>query len=744
MKRCIGWTLLAVAVLAACAGGGGLTTPSAPGGGPNGQGAHPQINQTVNLVLNIPPLAASSSTLRRPNKDAPGPAPSSLYVSPNTGSVIVTLGAINGISLAQAVAPITVNVPNSCAPAGCSVPISNVPAAIGTDTYTVETFVGQNGQGALISSGVINITVPATGPQAINSPSAALIIGGFVASVDLSVAPAQFVQGTPATASLVVLPKDATGAIIIGNDRFANPITISISDTSHFALNGVPGPVTLTGPMAAPISLTYNGQSAGNLTVTAATVDGNGNAVTASVTVPITFGTPPPPTPTPQTTPTPVGTPGPMSLYVLDANNNAVDEFRSPSPGTTPSRSFGLSIAQLGCDPAQVPLASAMVQGITADSAGNVYVSNSPTSTCNPNATPPYSIFQFGPSAVASSPPTAVFQLGAGAYSANSIEPYQLALNPTNGLIETAGVDSQTATPALLNINFFGGSGSISSVSGGGPCIPLPGFSTCDGTNQYSQTGFGLPFAVDPNGFTYLGGLSDLNGNPAIAAFSPGTGTPAVPYSALDGPQSDTQLGSAPAAMAVAGTTLYVLNVPSFGIGLWNCGPAGDTNDNCTDQQLHEYVTAYDTTKLTGAGARGRAVDLVPKFELGGDTVGRFGSAAGTVAVGTGQRLTANGSSIYIANPTGPVCSQACSTGIALGTAVPPAEIDIYNVLGLSGARTDVPPAAVIPTSNLNIVPDGLTFGRSGSATGPILANRYRHMRQSKIYRPRRNLRRRM
>ena len=676
---------------------------------PNGAGVNPVLNQFVTFSVVIPPGGdANAARMRKFANASPTPIATSLYVSPNTASVVISLAAVNGTSLAHpapTVAP--VNVPNTCAPAGCTVTVANVPAADGIDGFAVVTYAGSNASGSIISEGLLDVSVPTSGTQTVGSTgTGTLQLGGFVSSITMTITPTSFRQGVASTASVVVVAKDATGAVLLGNVQFADPVVLAIPSAAPFSFAGNASSLSLTMPPATALPLNYNGGASSTVNVTASTVDGNGNPVTA--TVPLTVFLPtPPPSPTPK--PSPSHGPIRPSLYVLNAENNAVEEFPSPGPSATPSRSFGLTLAELACDPGAVPYAVAMVQGIVFDSSGNGYITNNPL--CSTSTQLPANIYQFAPSATNKTAPSATFSMPA-AYTFDTL--LSLGVDPTTEDILMPGSDANTGTPAVLRTVFAAGQGSLANVLGGGPCLPLVGFTSCDGTDQYSGQNF-YPVAIDSNGFTYLGGLDDLNGNSAIVVYAPGATSP-IAYSALDGPSSDTQLGVVPVALAVDSGILYVLNFPS-GAGLSNCGPIGTQNILCQDGNQHEYVTAYDTTKL----AQGQSVDLTPVFVLGGDTTGRFGSASSAgLAVGAGQRLAVVSGLMYVANPTGPDCDATCDGNAASGIAPPPGEVDIYNVTGLAGTHLDVAPTLVM--NQPNDVPEGVAIGPAGTATGPPIA----------------------
>ena len=705
--------LAVVAILAAC-------TAAAPpsivshNGAPIGQSPqNPVLNQTVTFAVKIPPVAAStkSSVAERGHglTAAPTPVPSTLYVSPHTGSVVITLVAVNGVALSAPASGVA-NVPGSCAPAGCTVTVTGVLAANGVDRFAVATWTGPSATGSIISNGIVDVPVPTSATQSIGSSNTTtLSIGGYVASIGLSITPSTYKQGKPSKGSLVASAKDATGATIIGNAQFANPIVVSItvgSGTPHFSFAGGSFSYQVTGPLSSPVPVYYDGDPSLATTVSATSVNGNGAAVNATpATLTVAFVLPSPsPTPTVSASIPPHG----VSLYVLNGMNKAVEEFPSPAPAATPKREFGPTLAMLDCAPGVPAYAAGMVQGVTVDGSGNAYVTNN--SYCGLGSLT-LTAWQFGPAATAASKPSSTFVVPAAETAAAS---QNLGLDPTSQLVMLPTTDAVQGTPAVLRLSFPGATGSLVSVLGGGPCIPLVGFSSCDGVNQYGYVNT-YATAVDSRGYTYLSGFTDLAGSPAIVVFAPGTTTP-LAYSAIDGSQTDTELDLFPAALAIDGSTLYVLNSGN-GAGYSNCGPIDATTNTCADGFNHEYVTAYDTTKLVA----GSAVDLKPNFVLGGDAVGRFGSTAVSgLTQGYSDRMAVNKGTLYVANTSGPVCDATCNGNATSGVHAPPGELDVYNVSGLRGDHNDVAPASVISPAGL--LPAGVAFGASGTASGPAIA----------------------
>ncbi len=219
------------ALAAACAGGG--STPAPPASDPNGSGSNAKLDQSVKFMVVVPRMPGASSRRRKTK--------STVYISPNTESITIQIGAVDGISLKQPPAPTVANVPANCigSATGCSVAIAGVVAAAGTDTFVVSTFAGPSGSGTLVSQGVVALQVSGGGGSG-TIGGTTLSLGGFVQSISLTVTPDYFIRGRQSNAQVVVEAKDATGAIIIGNTRFAVPIALGATPSPQLQITGLP------------------------------------------------------------------------------------------------------------------------------------------------------------------------------------------------------------------------------------------------------------------------------------------------------------------------------------------------------------------------------------------------------------------------------------------------------------------------------------------------------------------------
>jgi hypothetical protein len=210
-------TVAGIALLAAAAtfvgcGGGGHS--GLPGTAPGNTAA---MSSAV-FKLSIPLRTAPSSTARKPQ-----------YISPNTQSMTIAVGPQGGPAGPQVVANLTTSDP-SCTQAGNTLTCAIAAAApVGTDTFTIITYAGQNGTGSVLSSATVSGTVSLG--QANSIP---LTLNGTVASINLTIVGGltSIPGGFPATVPVYVTAYDASGATIVGPGSYTNPITLSNQDTS--------------------------------------------------------------------------------------------------------------------------------------------------------------------------------------------------------------------------------------------------------------------------------------------------------------------------------------------------------------------------------------------------------------------------------------------------------------------------------------------------------------------------------
>lgn len=743
-------SLFAYTAIAACSGGGGnvgsAPTPSSGGGG----GAAPPLNQSVAFTVKIPaaPAATAKGFGRRPQD---------VYISPATGSISVRVVAVDGTSLQVPPTASSADVPKTCRPKGCTVPIPNAPAAVGTNTFAVTTFTGTGDQGAVISSGVVNVVVTAGGTiDATIGGSGQLALGGYVASILLSLEkPLKF--GVASQSIVVVIPQDAGGATIVGNVQFANPIAVALaSSVPGLSLTGTGlqpnGSVVMAGPegAAAPIALAYNGSTAvipppGHALLTANSINGAGATVTAPPLVVLATPSPGVFTPLP-VAPKPVASGGTSasSLYVLNATDNTVTEFTEPDKSgqvveTNPRRVFGGATVAGGCRPVLNPPALA-VNGITVDARADAFISST-----NPCSGPFATADEFGPAAVSGSAPL----VGEAPVSdpfgtAPAAVDVGIAFDAKAGTLDVA--DSSDAD-ALRKFRFPSTTpdpilGSLQNSSGLVPCFAAnPAAGSCNpsaisslsagsffdaGQNEITNE---FPFAVDPAGALYVATTDEtqtIPGQPtgasqiAIVRVSPAhqkTSNPTVADGVyIEGARTDlTQVISL--AVDAANHRLWVL---ASGLNPSSLFPI-------VDQGLlgnQEYLLAFDLATFDG-----------PSGEYDGPPVAVYGLARFPAARGVStvpfipfaNSLTAGNGRVYVANALGPAqcLPPYCQNPPAFYNG-PEGEIDVYDG-SVSGFHLGVPngmPSTVIYGYDVK-APVGVAFGPRGSVVSvPAAAHR--------------------
>ncbi len=728
---------------AACGGGGGsgpAPVPTLPG-----DGTTVPLDQKIALTVSIPQATAgilgrarTASASRRAN------GATTQYLSPNTGSIVLSLALIDGKSPRVVVPTIpAINPAAYCAQAlaGCTFTTpANIPAAKGVNQYLVTTYSGADGTGNVISTGFIDVTVPAPNPPTLGNGT--LTVGGYVASIRLgSVTPPVFRSGVPGTLGVLLQAYDPAGAAIVGNATYASPITVSVDDSVDFVLSGSSsGRLTVSAPIMTPIPLTYGGSLVlkGQTTVTASTTDENGALATAPPLIATIVGSPPPTAPPPA---------APLSLYIDLTDSDTVEEFdfptqiaagSAPNPVPTPRRAVGLVLPTQPSTPvcnslvtnaATGPLGSG-TGGVVVSPAGTLYISTG----CSINQT---QFLNYGFAAGAHGPtsPTLTdsYSVGAGQTVGGpaAIDPatndvyFGNALGTSAFITGFAG-EASSASPSLV----FGDLSNaqppcifqIPVVPQNPPPCPFPQIQNI--TGRYADN---LPNAIGfsvSQGQVYLpvqNQMFDSNGQQtslgSAIAIIPTTqsGTVLTPYSALSG--SATELGgfnNFPAAATVDGTTLYVLLQPSQDSttnlyeGLSSCSADPSTN-HCADGNAHQYLAAFDILPLLAPGAANTNANSVPKFVIGGDTVGRFGCVNGpNYFLDGGEFLAAKNGYVYVLNTTSSNCAASNVSS----------EIDVYNTNVVSpGNHVDVAPIYVLGRYSRNgRVPAAIALGPSGPA----------------------------
>jgi hypothetical protein len=708
----------------------------------------------VAFTIKIPPAAKASSQRRF---DARRPR-DGVYLSSDTGSISVRVVAVDGTSLQAPPQASSVNVPSSCKPKGCSVSLTGVPAATGTDTFVVTTFTGHNLQGSVISSGVVNVVVTAGGTiDATIGGSGQLALGGYVASILLSIAK-PIAYGTASQTAVVVIPRDAGGATIVGNAVFANPITIALaSPAPGLTLAGpglqLNGSLSLGGPetASAPVMLAYDGvlvpPPAGGSTLTASSINSAGAVVTAPPLVVETPAPTPPPnvvTPLPKA-PSPIASGGSSknSVYVLNAVDNTVTEFTEPATGqvigTNPRRNFAGTSA--GC-PSVLASATSGVNGIAVDGQANVWVGTVGVAGGAACASPiMQTAFEFDPSSTLNTAPrvtlpvldllmlpaTGDVGLGIDVAKRGALD---VATNSTGDSLGKFQPPAGTANP---DMGF-----DPSNPGAVRPCFSSAGFAgpldpSCAGAGSAGEY-FGLPtiptefpFAIGPDGSLYFAAVDYYNGPPtnptycqgkspigcnqyALIRVPPGGQTTGVPNVAdpafIEGPNTEiTQIVAM--TVDVKDGRLWVLCLNSTEISI--IVPIA----NQAQFGTQEYLLAFDLNEFNGKPGQH---DVAP---VGGYATARLPGAPTAAIINYENALASGDGRVYMASPIGPTpcvdpnCPPAGQTGFNNG---PEGEVDVYDG-SVNGIKTGVPggmPETVLYGGAVK-VPVGVTFGPRGA-----------------------------
>ena len=191
--------IVVATILTAC-GGGGLPVGSVvndPGSGPSSP-----PTQLVNVKVTVTiPARKNHSKIR------------SQYVSVNTQSVVIVLSSVDGNGI-SGVNPTTINTDagaKDCSTGGgtrtCSATASG---SSGTDVFSVTTYAGVNGTGALLSVGTVQAKIGGAGGGVRLSNTLPLTLYGVIASLQLSVSPSSAQRGKAQSSNVTLLAFDAS------------------------------------------------------------------------------------------------------------------------------------------------------------------------------------------------------------------------------------------------------------------------------------------------------------------------------------------------------------------------------------------------------------------------------------------------------------------------------------------------------------------------------------------------------
>jgi hypothetical protein len=231
--RLAGSFLIGALSLAAC-GGGGASAPSTPS-------AKALVAGKLVLTISQPASAAAARTPK--------------YIS--NSAVSVSISANGG---APTVADISSSSPNCTTTVGgraCTVPLV---APVGNDTFTIAQYDGPNASGTLLGSGTAVTTVIEGQPFVIQA-----VLNGAVKTIQLTLG-AALPEGLPGNTTLTVVALDPDGNTIVGPGQYVVPISLSVADPTH---QTTLSSMTVTGPSATPVTVTYAGGAGVSATITA-------------------------------------------------------------------------------------------------------------------------------------------------------------------------------------------------------------------------------------------------------------------------------------------------------------------------------------------------------------------------------------------------------------------------------------------------------------------------------------------
>lgn len=229
--------LVMLAGLAACGGGGASlspvrSTPTAtptPASGPTTPPSMaPAAPAVTTFVLTVPSASSSNAVARRAGLGTRRPQ----YVSPNTGSVSVTLQSVNGAPTGASPTIVTIasRAPGCSTATGSLVCTFTATAQTGNDVYAIATYQSANGSGTVLATTAVVAAVTSA-----DGPTIDLDLGGVPAGIAFSPTVLPFVNdGTVQRAAVTVNAVDASGSTIVGSVPYQSPIALSIvSDGAH-------------------------------------------------------------------------------------------------------------------------------------------------------------------------------------------------------------------------------------------------------------------------------------------------------------------------------------------------------------------------------------------------------------------------------------------------------------------------------------------------------------------------------
>ncbi len=219
---------------------------------------------SVKFTIAVPAPAAVSSRARKP-----------AYISPATGSIRIVLVSPTSAA-APTVAPVAYGASGCTSdktqPLSCTLTV-NAPAGA-DDSFAITTYASSDGSGAVLAQGAVSTAVDPTNP-----PTIPLSLNGVVSSVGITPARIHAAPGSaPQAFTVSVTARDASGAVIVGSDDFASPVSLAITNDPSHALTLSSTSLTRPGQL----TLTYD--SSKTLTHAQVIATGVGTSATEDVT----------------------------------------------------------------------------------------------------------------------------------------------------------------------------------------------------------------------------------------------------------------------------------------------------------------------------------------------------------------------------------------------------------------------------------------------------------------------------
>jgi hypothetical protein len=262
-------------LLSACGGGGGSAPSSGPlpsTGSGGTVGTQPQGSAPATFALSIQqytPVHTSGKQRR------------TAFVSPATAQISLKVVSVDGVAQTGSAMTFAVS-PSSPNCAGVSgVVTCNLSATvpIGNDVLSASTL---DANGVSLGSSTITASVAQNATNRI-----ALAIGGQIANLQLYLSTNHFTPGTPANASVIVVPLDQSGAEIVNPGNYSPAIAVTSSSTAggHLSLLTDGANTGQSGSLNSPndqVVVAYDGGgTSGSSTITA----NAGGGITASKSV---------------------------------------------------------------------------------------------------------------------------------------------------------------------------------------------------------------------------------------------------------------------------------------------------------------------------------------------------------------------------------------------------------------------------------------------------------------------------